>query len=311
MCQKALGQTLREAFAEDEVNHILPMLERVYQTGEPFIGKEMRVYLADQEGVVQSHWINLSCYPFRDTAGTIKGVMVIVVDVTSEVQARKKVEETVTELKQERDLRERFVAALTHDLRTPLNAARLGAEVLIHKMQEPEAVRTMSQRVASNIDGADGMIRDLLDASRIKAGEGIPISVRECRLDQVVASAVKGIQEVQGPGLRILNEAGSVSEHWDDNSLRGVIENLASNALKYGSSHSPVTIVLIQTDEWVELGVHSEGNPIALEDQKTLFQLYHRPTSAVSRGQTGWGIGLTLVKGIVEAHGGTVRVESS
>ena len=72
-----------------------------------------------------------------------------------------------------------------------------------------------------------------------------------------------------------------------------------------------MTIGLIQTDGWVELGVHNEGNAINPEDQKTLFQLYRRPTSAVNGGQMGWGVGLSLVKGIIEAHGGTVRVESS
>jgi PAS domain S-box-containing protein len=291
--RKVVGRTLREAFTPDEIGHFLPILDRVYQTGEPFIGKEMRLYLPDAEGIAQSHWINLSYCPFRDAEGTIRGVMAIVLDVTAEVQARKKVEETITELKQERDLRERFVAALTHDLRTPLNAARMGAEILMRKMQDSEAVTTLSKRVVSNIDRADGMIRDLLDASRIKAGQGIPIAVRECRLDEVVGLAVKGIQEVQGPRLRIRNDAGAISGYWDDKSLHRVIENLAGNALKYGSHHTPVTIGLIQTDEWVEIDVHNEGNPIALEDQKALFELYRRPTSAAARDQTGWGIGLT------------------
>ena len=305
------GQTVREVFTEDEIGPFLPILDRVYRSGEPFVGKEMPIDLPDPEGVVQRHWINLSFYPFRDPEGRIKGIMAIIVDVTSEAQARKKVEETITELRQERDIRERVVAALTHDLRTPLHAARLSAEVLIRTAPEPDTVKTQSRRVVSNIERADGMIRDLLDANRIKAGEGIPISVQECRLDQVVAAAVKGIQEVQGPRFRIRNEAGAIPGYWDARSLRRVIENLASNALKYGSSHSPVTFGLIQSDEWVELRVHNEGNPIALEDQKTLFQLYHRPTAAVSGGQTGWGVGLTLVKGIIESHGGSVRVESS
>ena len=309
--RKVLGQTVREAFNELEARDYLPILDAVYQTGEPFVGNEMELYLPDQQGIIQCHWINLSFHPFRDADGLIKGIMAIVVDITSEVQARKKVEETVNELKQERDLRERFVAALTHDLRTPLHVAKLAAELLLGNTGQPEALETMSKRVVTNIDRAEGMIRDLLDANRIKAGQGIPISAQECRLDLIAAAAVKDIQEVEGSRLRILNDAGAIVGYWDSNGLRRVIENLAGNALKYGANHGPVTIRLMQTDESVELQVHNHGNPIALEEQESLFQLYHRRASTSAAGQVGWGIGLTLVRGIVEAHGGTVGLASS
>jgi len=169
----------------------------------------------------------------------------------------------------------------------------------------------LTKRVITNVDRADGMICDLLDANRLKAGEGIPIAVRESRLDQLVATAVRDIQELQAPRLRICNETGAIAGCWDDKALQRVIENLVGNALKYGSAQSAVTICLIQAGDWVELAVHNEGNPIPPADEQTLFQLYRRPTSAITGGQSGWGVGLTLVKGIVEAHGGTVRVESS
>ncbi|MGZ3790455.1 MAG: sensor histidine kinase, partial [Bacteriovorax sp.] len=71
-----------------------------------------------------------------------------------------------------------------------------------------------------------------------------------------------------------------------------------------------VTIAMSADDHWAEISVHNEGEPISLEEQKYLFNQYSRTKSAVGSGQIGWGIGLSLVKGLAEAHGGTVRIES-
>jgi signal transduction histidine kinase len=155
------------------------------------------------------------------------------------------------------------------------------------------------------------MIRDLLDASRLKAGEGIPISVVECRVDQVVDSVAKDLAAIYGPKFRVRNEHGAIVGNWDCTGIQRIIENLASNAVKYGKEKAPVTISLEKSEEFVEIAVHNEGDAIPADEQTTLFSPYRRSPSAVSGGQGGWGIGLTLVKGLTEAHGGVARVESS
>ena len=90
-----------------------------------------------------------------------------------------------------------------------------------------------------------------------------------------------------------------------------MIENLAGNAVKYGDGKSPITLKFQKNENQVELSVHNFGKPIAVEDMQRLFEPYQRTGSALSGGHKGWGIGLTLVKGIVEAHGGSVKVRSS
>jgi len=91
--------------------------------------------------------------------------------------------------------------------------------------------------------------------------------------------------------------------------IRRVIENLAINAVKYGDPNTPITLTLQQNETQLTLTVHNEGNPIALDAQSILFQQFRRTISA--EDQTGWGLGLFLTNNIVEAHQGTVTVESS
>jgi signal transduction histidine kinase len=81
--------------------------------------------------------------------------------------------------------------------------------------------------------------------------------------------------------------------------------------VKYGAAHQPITVTIRLDDVFVWIEVHNEGNLIPVEDQAILFSPFRRAKSAETSGKTGWGLGLTLVRGIAEAHGGTVFVESS
>jgi signal transduction histidine kinase len=93
--------------------------------------------------------------------------------------------------------------------------------------------------------------------------------------------------------------------------MRRILENLCNNAIKYGDTTSRVTVSLRQEGDEAELAVHNWGNPIPASEQESLFQYFTRTKSAEASGKRGWGIGLTLVKGVAEAHGGSVQVESS
>jgi len=93
--------------------------------------------------------------------------------------------------------------------------------------------------------------------------------------------------------------------------LRRAIENLVGNAVKYGTPDTPITISLRRGKSAVELVVHNEGSPISESDAPLLFQQYRRSKRAQEGTKTGWGLGLTLVKGVVDAHQGKIRVESA
>ena len=217
----------------------------------------------------------------------------------------------VIELEKERDLRERFVTALTHDLRSPLTAAKLNAQILRKKMGDSLAVQKLATNIITSIDRGENMIRDRLDANSLKAGEKIPIVAVVCRLDAVAMATALELNALTSRSVVVENQYGPIQGYWDGDGLRRVIENLISNAVKYGARDAPITIRFLKLSEAVELSIHNVGNPIPAEDQSALFESYHRSPSAKKSGQKGWGIGLTVVKGITDAHGGHVRVESS
>jgi signal transduction histidine kinase len=109
----------------------------------------------------------------------------------------------------------------------------------------------------------------------------------------------------------ILMTEKSIEGDWSKKGIRRIIENLCSNAIKYGEPHRPITVSVLQESGLAAIEIHNEGRPIPAEDLPTLFDQYRRTESAERGGQRGWGLGLTLVRGIAEAHGGRVSVESS
>ena len=223
-------------------------------------------------------------------------------------EGRVRAEEAVTHLEMERALRERFVATLTHDLRNPLTAAKISAQLLKRTLDRPELVEKASNRVVQSLERADKMIQNLLDANRIKAGKHLSLPMDYCDLTALARSALEGLGS-QCPTVK-LDAPSSVSGYWNCESLTRVIENLLSNAVKYGDHQKPVTVSLRDEDR-VKVSVHNYGNPIPVEEQASVFQDYHRSDSAQLSGKQGWGLGLTLVRGIAESHGGKVQVESS
>ncbi|HYO68564.1 MAG TPA: ATP-binding protein, partial [Archangium sp.] len=230
--------------------------------------------------------------------------------LNSEQLAREEAETTLSQLRLERELREQFVSALSHDLRTPLTAAKMSAQLIPRQPNLPDKVYSLAARVRQNIDRADQMITDLLDSNRIRAGQRLPIEAAPCELRQVVADTLEELSSVHGERFHF--QGGERLEgRWDARALRRLVENLCGNAIKYGDATRQVTVSLEQHGDEVVLAVHNWGEPIAPEEREKLFHYFTRARSAEVSGKKGWGIGLTLVKGVAEAHGGSVCVEST
>lgn len=156
---------------------------------------------------------------------------------------------------------------------------------------------------------ADEMIRDILDASRIKAEEKLPLEIEECDLNELALQTLEDLSTIHGKRFH-LKEDGKINGYWDKKAVRRMIENLVNNAIKYGSFKAPVTIRLSSINETVSICVHNEGNPISSEELSQIFEPFQRAKLVCSQ-QKGWGIGLTLVRGFSQAHGGNISVKSS
>lgn len=224
-----------------------------------------------------------------------------------QVQARTDLELANRELHREKEVRERFVCTLTHDLRSPLATAKTGADLLQLYPDQLDQRDRLLKMLANNLTRADRMIQDLLDVSRVKAGEKLPLRIEHIDLCSLVKDLIEELTMVHGN--RFVYECNSLaSGYWDSLCLRRAIENLLNNAVKYGSGSTPITL-RIQVDTQIHISVHNFGSYISPEERQQLFRAYYRLERSKST-QLGWGIGLNLVQAIADAHGGTVSVDS-
>lgn len=214
----------------------------------------------------------------------------------------------IVDLKSEKEQRSNFVLTLSHDLRGPLSVARAAVELVGKNLESPAKARRYIEKSLRSIDRVNRMIGDLLDANRIMGGKMPALKLQRWDLVRKVENVCDDFRTLgaeivlQAPESELLGE-------WDAEGIRRVLENLLSNALKYGDSSRPVTVSVLDLGKSASVKIHNLGEVIKENDQKSLFDQFRR-TSSSDKKIKGWGIGLSLVKGITEAHGGSVEIES-
>lgn len=313
-----LGRPFLEAIPEFRDQPFFTFFSRVLETGEPFIGREVLArHRTTADGPVEDHYYDFTYVRIDDRDGRPYGVYDHAVDVTERVLAtrsaelrRLQLQQSVRDLEQERELRERFVASVSHDLRTPLSAARMSAQLLSRRVGDPDAVRRGADRITDNLDRVNRMIRDLLDVSRINAGQSLALALSPCDLRQIAAETLQELSTIHGDRF-VLECAEPVEGVWNPEALRRILENLCSNAVKYGAAHLPIEVSIVRGQHEVRLRVHNQGPPIPSASLAHLFEPFLRTRSAQRTGQVGWGLGLTLVKALAEAQGGRIEVRSN
>ena len=223
-------------------------------------------------------------------------------------------EHRITEAARERlaetlRLNELFVGVLGHDLRTPLSAISLGAAILLKRSAlRPDDARAVV-RIASSADRIARMIGQVLDLTRARLGDGIP--VRRARLDlhELARRVVDELKLAHAEATIQLRLEGDGCGEWDPDRLAQVVSNLGGNAVQHGAQ-APVTIAVTGTRHEVSLAVHNSGPPIPAESLDTIFDAFRGGTRS-SAGSTGLGLGLYITREIVRAHGGTILVRST
>lgn len=218
-------------------------------------------------------------------------------------------QDKIDTLETERELREAFVSLLTHDLRTPLTVILGAAQQILRKSSDSEFTHANALKIVKQVDRVGKMVSDLLDANRIRSGETLPLKREMVELASLIQETLIDLTIIHGDRFVFMGSE-TVETHIDRNGIRRIIENLSNNAIKYGSPNTPVIITLEQDEKNVFICVQNEGDPISSEDQKSLFKQFRRTEKADKSHNKGWGIGLTLVRGVAEAHGGNVTVKS-
>lgn len=205
------------------------------------------------------------------------------------------------------EIQELFMVTLTHDLKNPLNVMRMGTQLVLRRFERGDSHFDVTARMIGAIDRLDMMIQNLLDASRLRAGQSLNLTFENCDLEQLIQEVVEDLNFAYEDRFVLVSD-GAVETRCSRKELRRVIENIATNAVKYGAPNTPVTLTLQHTPTAIRITIHNEGQPISPEAQSILFQQFRRTQTAGE--QKGWGLGLFLAKSLTEAHGGTIEVES-
>ncbi|MFL5814067.1 MAG: PAS domain S-box protein [Bdellovibrionia bacterium] len=318
VAEQLTGWTSEEAKGRpmDEVFHVINATTRgpAFNPVEKVLKEGVIAGLTNNTALLRRDGTSIiiedSAAPIRSEKGGMYGVVLVFRDITQKHEEEEKLNETLSQLQEERGVREKFVATLTHDLRNPITAVKMSAQLILRKTDHPAIVQTQAVRIINGVSRADQMIQDLLDANRIRAGEIIPLELIDCDLGAELHEVVNDLTTIHGDRFR-LNAPAHFNLFCNSSSLRRVIENLCNNAVKYGGERTPIYVSLVHERDEAVISVRNEGNPIPPDDQATLFDPYRRTQSALQSGKKGWGLGLTLVRGVAEAHGGRVSVESS
>lgn len=202
-------------------------------------------------------------------------------------------------------LRERFAASLTHDLRGPLGVVATALELSLMATDLPRT-KTLAAKALENVHRMSAMIHELLDTMAFHGGQGVPLRLSNFDISDMV-------QQVQasGPFSPRLHVIGaSITGWWDRDALRRALENMVTNAIKYGRVDTPIVIEMKTAYERLLLSVHNDGDPIPPEEQVGIFQMYVRAESAKENAGPGWGIGLPYVRAVAESHGGSIVLDS-
>ena len=316
---QATGKPLREIFAVIKE-----------QTGEPI---ESPIITANQQGLTREFAnhsllvtndnrkipIENSSAQIKDTAGKVIGVIVVFRDTSERRRAEQEREQLLRREQEARAeaesasrMKDEFLATVSHELRTPLNAILGWAKILTDGDLQERTLRQGIGVIERNAKAQAEIINDILDVSRIITGrmhlDTQPLdfaSIIQAALDTLhPAAAAKGVTLT----VSLERKAGFVNG--DASRLQQVVWNLISNAIKFTPENGQVEVRLQQQDSQLILSVKDSGIGIKKEFLPYVFDRFRQADSSTTRVHGGLGLGLAIVRHLVELHGGTVAVAS-
>ncbi len=266
--------------------------------------------------VLHCEWYNSV---LRDADGQLVSVLSLVLDVTARKQAE---EERSQLLAREREarrhaeqadrLKDEFLATLSHELRTPLTAIFGWASLLRSDDVPVEEVAHALEIIERNARAQARLVDELLDVSRIITGN-LRVDVRPTDLVAVVELASSGLRpaaQAKNINLQVETDGEPQIVSGDPNRLRQVVWNLVLNAIKFTPKRGTVSVRLVSEGQSVRLVVSDNGEGISEEFLPYVFDRFRQAEGSVSRRQGGLGLGLAVVRHLVELHGGSVGVDS-
>ncbi len=265
--------------------------------------------------------VSVTISPIKDPTGRIIGVSKVARDITSIKRILRDREdlllrETAARAEAERisRMKDEFLANLSHELRTPLSAILGWAQLLGMKDAcSPEEFEQGIETIERNARAQAQLIDELLDMSRVISGK-LRLDIQSVDVQSVISEAIESIRPAaEGKGIRLIKvlDPKAATINGDPNRLQQVLWNLLTNAVKFTPKGGKVQVLLRRVNSHIEISVTDSGQGISADFLPHLFARFSQADTSTSRGHGGLGIGLALVKSLVEMHGGTVKASSA
>ena len=293
---RSSGRLWPKAHAEQ----VVQQFHRTLETGEPHFTPEHVGQRLDRSGVEYYEW-QINRIPLPDGRS---GVVCYFREISAHVLARARLE-TADRQKDE------FLAMLAHELRNPLASIRYAGEVLARLFSESSGAKEAIGVVQRQVGNLTRLVDDLLDVSRITQGR-VELRRHPIQLAEVVAQAVETVAPLMQEKQHQLSVTNSraVRVNGDPARLVQCVANLLSNAAKYTDHGGKIEVEVRDDGDHAVVSVADNGIGIPRELQSTVFDLFVQGDRTLDRAQGGLGVGLSVVKRLVEMHGGRVSVSS-
>ena len=234
-------------------------------------------------------------------------------DVTERRQALKREKEARMEAEAANRVKDEFLSTLSHELRTPLTAIMGWSDLLLHDEIDPDKRTQAIETIFRNANSQCQLINDLLEVSRIITGK-LRLEFVACELHSVIEAAAEGIRptaEAKGVRLQVLLEPQIEPVFGDRERLQQVVWNLLSNGVKFTHKGGLVQVTLQRINSHVEIVVRDTGVGIKPDFLPHVFDRFRQADGSTTRNYGGLGLGLAIVRHLVELHGGTAWAESA
>jgi PAS domain S-box-containing protein len=262
--------------------------------------------------------ISLTVSPVKDKSGKIVGASKVARDITQRKQGERELERLLASEKEARAqaeeasrMKDEFLAVVSHELRTPLNAITGWASLLRMRKLDEQTARAI-ETIMRNAETQNQLIGDLLDVSRIVSGQ-MRLNIRPFELISVIEAAIEVIRpaaDAKSISVQSLLDPAAGPVAGDPDRLQQVFWNLLSNAIKFTPNRGRVQIRLQRINSHIEFVVTDTGKGIEPKLIPYVFDRFRQGDSSTTREYGGLGLGLAIVRHLVELHGGVVIASS-
>jgi len=310
-----IGKPITVLFPPDRINEEPKILEQIRRGERVDHFETVRIR---KDGTLLDVSVTIS--PVKDAGGTVIGVSKVARDISGIKRLLRDKEELLelekaarAEAERVSQIKDEFLATLSHELRTPMTAILGWANVLSSRgPASAEELRQGLQAIERNARAQAQLIDELLDMSRIINGK-LRLDVQPVDLRAVIFDATESVRPAaDAKGIRLTTvldpKAGPITG--DPNRLQQILWNLLSNAIKFTSRGGRVQIFLRRISSHVEISVADSGQGISAEFLPQLFTRFSQADTSLARQHGGLGLGLALVKSLVDMHGGSIKASS-